>query len=74
MYLRVEFPEDSTARLAGIAEAYYQAAPDDDDEPQAAAMAMPAPRLAINTNAVSTKRLRKPPADDASSLAPSPAH
>ena len=27
-------------RLAAIAEAYYQAAPDDDDEPEAAAMAM----------------------------------
>ena len=40
-------------RLAAIAEAYYQAAPDD-DEPEAAAMAMPVPRSPINTNAVST--------------------
>ena len=31
-------------RFAAIAEAYYQAAPDDDDEPEAAAMAMPVPR------------------------------
>src|SRR6266513_462969 len=37
-------------RLAAIAEAYYQAAPND-DEPEAAAMAMPVPRPAINTNA-----------------------
>ena len=44
-------------KLAGIAEAYYQAAPDDDDEPQAAAMALPVPRSRLNTNAVSTHRL-----------------
>ena len=60
--------------LAAIAEAYYQAAPDDDDEPEAAAMAMPVPRPPINTNAVSTTRVRKPRADEPSSLAPSPAH
>jgi len=61
-------------RLAAIAEAYYQAAPDDDDEPEAAAMAMPVPRPLIRTNAVSTTRLPKPPADESSGLAPSPAH
>ncbi len=61
-------------RLAAIAEAYYQAAPDDDDEPEAAAMAMPVPRPLIRTNAVSTKRLPKPRKDKPSSLAPSPAH
>jgi hypothetical protein len=61
-------------RLADIAEAYYQAAPDDDDEPEAAAMAMPAPRPPINTNAVSTTRLRKPRADKPSGLAPSAVH
>lgn len=60
-------------RLAAIAEAYYQAAPDDDDEPEAAAMAMPLPRPRINTNAVSTSRVAKPRADEPSSLAPSPA-
>ena len=59
--------------LAAIAEAYYQAAPDD-DEPEAAAMAMPVPRPPINTNAVSTTRLRKPRADGPSGLAPSPAN
>src|SRR5262249_6800886 len=61
-------------RLAVIAEAYYQAAPDDDDEPEAAAMAMPVPRPPINTNAVSTTRVPKPRADEPSGLAPSPAH
>jgi len=61
-------------RLAAIAEAYYQAAPDDDDEPEAAAMAMPVPRPPINTHAVSTTRVPKPRADDPSGLAPSPAH
>jgi hypothetical protein len=60
-------------RLAAIAEAYYQAAPED-DEPKAAAMAMPVPRRRINTNAVSTTRVPRPPADAPSGLAPSPAH
>ena len=61
-------------RLAAIAEAYYQAAPGDDDEPEAAAMAMPVPRPPINTNAVSTTRVPKPRADEPSGLAPSHAH
>ena len=61
-------------RLAAIAEAYYQAAPDDDDEPEAAAMAMPVPRPPINANAVSTTRVPKPRVDEPSGLAPSPAH
>jgi hypothetical protein len=61
-------------KLAAIAEAYYQAAPDDDDEPEAAAMAMPVPRPLIRTNAVSTTRMPKPRADESSGLAPSPAH
>ena len=60
--------------LATIAEAYYQAAPDDDDEPKAAAMAMPGPRPPIRTNAVSTTRVPKPRSDDPSGLAPSLAH
>lgn len=59
--------------LAAIAETYYQAAPDDDDEPEAAAMAMPVPRPRINTNAVSTRRLPKPPSDEPSGLDPFPA-
>jgi hypothetical protein len=61
-------------RFAAFAEAYYQAAPDDDDEPEAASMAMPVPRPLIRTNAVSTTRVPKRRADDSSGLAPSPAH
>ncbi|SRR5216684_735005 len=61
-------------RLAAIAEAYYQAAPDDDDEPDAAAMAMRGPRPPIKTNAVSTTRVPKPRSDEPSGLAPLPAH
>jgi hypothetical protein len=61
-------------RLAAIAEAYYQAAPDDDDDPEVAAMAMPAPRPPIRINAVSTVRVPKPRADEPSALSPSPAH
>jgi hypothetical protein len=61
-------------RLAAIAEAYYQAAPDDDEPPEAAAMAMPVPRLPIRTNAVSTTRIPKIREDEPSGLAPSPVH
>ena len=61
-------------RLAALAEAYYQAAPDDDDEPEAAAMAMPVPLRRINTNAVSTASLQKPRAVKPSGLSPSPVH
>jgi hypothetical protein len=38
-------------RLAAIAEAYFQAAPDDDEPPEAAAMAMRVPRSMTRTNA-----------------------
>jgi len=44
-------------KLAVLAEAHYQAAPDDDDEPEAVAMAMPVPRPPVRTNAVSKYRL-----------------
>ena len=44
-------------RLAAVAEAHYQAAPGDDDPPEAAAMAMPVPRPPVNTNAVSNRRI-----------------
>ena len=59
-YHRLKGRTAKAERLAAIAEAYYQAAPDDDDEPEAAAMAMPVPRPPINTNAVSTTPVRKP--------------
>ena len=60
-------------RLAAIAEAFYQAAPDDDEPPEAAAMAMSVPRPLVITNAVSTIRVPKPYRDRASDLVPSPA-
>ena len=47
-------------RLSTIAEAYFQAAPDDDEPPEAAAMAMAIPRPRISTNAVSATRVKKP--------------
>ncbi len=59
-------------RLAAIAGGYYQAAPDDDEPTDAAAMAMPVPRPSGNTNAVSTTRVTKPPVERPSGLVPSP--
>jgi hypothetical protein len=59
-------------RLAALAEAYYQAAPDD-EPPEAAAMAMPVPRPPLRTDAVSTRRLTNPPPGRRSSLTRSPA-
>ena len=58
-------------RLAAIAEAHYQAAPDD-EPPEAAAMAMPVPRPPLHTNAVSTMRINKPSVRRPSDLMPSP--
>lgn len=72
-YHRLKGRTAKANRLAASAEAYYQAAPDD-DEPEAAAMAMPVPRPRINTNAVSSTRVPRPPADESSGVAPSPAH
>jgi hypothetical protein len=73
-YHRLRGRTSKADRLAAIAEAYYQAAPGDDDEPEAAAMAMPIPRPPINTNAVSTTRLPRSRPDESSGLAPSAAH
>jgi hypothetical protein len=47
-------------RLAAIAEAYFQAAPDDDEPPEAAAMAMRVRRPMTSTNAVSATPVKKP--------------
>jgi len=47
-------------RLAAIAEAHFLAAPDDDEPPEAASMAMPVPQALVRTNAVSTTRLKGP--------------
>jgi hypothetical protein len=58
-------------RLAAIAEAHFQAAPDDDEPPEkAAAMGMPVPPRRTSTNAVSTTRLKKP-SSERSNLVPS---
>src|SRR5687768_603436 len=46
-------------RLDAIAEAHFQAAPGDDDDPLEAAMAMPVPRPPLKTNAVSATRMPK---------------
>jgi hypothetical protein len=49
-------------QLEAIAEAYYQAAPgDDDNPPESATMAMPVPRPPLKTNAVGTIRVRARP-------------
>src|ERR671912_9371 len=66
-YHRLHGRTATADRLAAIAEAYYQAAPDD-DEPEAAAMALPVPRPRLHTNAVSTIRVPKPSAKAAHSL------
>jgi hypothetical protein len=58
-------------RLAAVAEAYCQAAPDDDEPPEkTAAMGMPVPARRTSTNAVSTTRVKKPSSERAN-LVPS---
>jgi len=71
-YHRLKGRTAKAERLAAIAEAHYQAAPDD-DEPEAATMAMPVPRPPLNTNAVSTTRMTKPAVGGPSGLVHSPA-
>jgi hypothetical protein len=71
-YHRLKGRTSKAERLTALAEAHYQAAPDD-DEPPAAAMAMPAPRPPLNTDAVSTTRMTKQPMRRPSDLGPSPA-
>jgi hypothetical protein len=72
-YHRLKGKTAKADRLAAIAEAHYLAAPDDDEPPEAAAMAMPVPRPPLNTNAVSRTRMAKPPAGRPSGLVHSPA-
>jgi hypothetical protein len=60
-------------KLEAIAEAHFQAAPDNDDgPPEAAAMALPARPTIVSTNVVSRTRLDKPPSVPAN-LVPRPA-
>jgi hypothetical protein len=70
-YHRLKGRAAKAERLAAIAEAHYQAAPGDDDPPEAAAMAMPVPRPPVITNAVSTTRMTEPPVRRSSDFAPS---
>jgi hypothetical protein len=59
-------------KLEAIAEAYYQAAPgDDDDPPEAATMALPVPRPPLKTNAVSTTRVTHPRPEPPGDMVPS---
>jgi len=60
------------ARLTAIAEAHFQAAPDD-EPPDAAAMAMPVPQPPLKTNAVSATRMPKPTGKSPSTVVPSSA-
>ena len=72
-YHRLKGRTAKADRLAAIAEVYYKAAPDGDEPPEAAAMGMPVPRPPVNTNAVSTTWVTKPPVERPSGLVPSPA-
>jgi hypothetical protein len=72
-YYRSKGRDARAERVAAIAEAHYRAAPDDDEPPGAAAMAMPEPRARVNTNAVSTIPVPRPAVDPGSDLVPSPA-
>jgi hypothetical protein len=72
-YHRLKGRPAKAERLAAIAEAYYQAAPDDDEPPEAAAIAMPVPLAPVITNAVSTTRATRASVKGRSDLVPSPA-
>jgi len=72
-YHRLKGRTAKAEKLAAIAEAHYQAAPDDDEPPEAAAMAMPVPRPPVITNAVSTTRMTKPAVGRPTGLVPSSA-
>jgi hypothetical protein len=72
-YHRLKGRTAKADRLAATAEAFFRAAPDDDEPPKAAAMAMPVPRPPLNTNAVSVTRLPKSRAEGSFDLAPSSA-
>jgi hypothetical protein len=69
-YHRLNGRTAKAERLAAIAEAHYKAAPDDDEPPEAAAMALAVPRPPLNTNAVSTRT--KPSVERPAGLVPSP--
>ena len=70
-YHRLKGRTAKAERFGAIAEAHDQAAPDDDEPPEAAAIAMPVPRPPTRTNAVSTTRVKQPSVRRPSSLVPS---
>jgi hypothetical protein len=70
-YHRLKNQTAKADRLAAIAEAHYQAAPDD-EPPDAAAMAMPVPQPPVKTNAIGTRHATKPSAGRRSEVVPSP--
>jgi hypothetical protein len=70
-YHRLKGRASKADKLAAIAESHYQAAPGDDEPPEAAAMGMPAPRPPLNTNAVSTTRVTAPSDDPSAGVVPS---
>jgi hypothetical protein len=72
-YHRLKGRTSKAERLAAIAEAYYQAAPDDDEPPEAAAIAMAVPLAPVIANAVSTTRPTRVSVKGPSDLVPSPA-
>jgi hypothetical protein len=57
-YHRAHGRAAKAARLAAIAEAHYQSAPDDEPPRKTAAMAMPVPSPWTSTNAVSTTSVK----------------
>ena len=59
-------------KFAAIAEAHFQAAPDDDEPPEEAAMAMPIPAPPLNTIVVSTTYNGKQPLERKSGLVYTP--
>lgn len=59
-------------RLEAIAEMHYQAAPGDDEPPEAAAVAMPVPQAPIRTSAVSTTGVKQPHVDWPTDVTPVP--
>jgi hypothetical protein len=71
-YHRTKGRAAKAEQLTAIAEAHFQAAPDD-EPPDAAAMAMPVPQRPMKTNAVSTTRVTKRPVRGRPSILTSPA-
>jgi hypothetical protein len=57
-YHRLKGRRAKAERLTATAEAHYQAAPDDDEPPETAAIAMPVPRPPARTDAVGTNRVK----------------